>query len=240
MEMNADFDLRQLDDIPDVIPPEERQASAGPPHLAPRAATTAAGPSRASVRRQRAVALVASLGWLVWQVAALGLRTDMAKLGIAYPIAQVALPALLGAAALAIALWPGRDGLGAGVASIRGLSVVALLGMTAVTLFFPLPFAYTPPKLFGFLQWTLICADIVAVMGVLPLALAAVALRRSFVTAATEKSAAIGVACGLGAVTAMHLHCENLQPAHMALGHMVPAMVLAAAGALLLRYVTKL
>lgn len=238
MDTDADFDLRRFDDIPDVLAPAEREADAAP-RMAPRATTSAAGPSRARVRRQRAAAFVASLAWLVWQVITLGPRTDTAKLGIAYPVAQIALPAVLGAVALGVALWPSRDGLGAGAASVRGVAVLSMLAMTAVALFFPLPFAYTPPGLFGFLQWVLICADIVAVMGVLPLALAAVVLRRSFVTAATEKSAAIGVACGLGAVTAMHLHCENLQPAHMVLGHMVPAAVLAVAGALLLRYVTR-
>jgi hypothetical protein len=236
MAMDADFDLERLGDIPDVITPAERDASASPPRMAPRAT---AGPARASVQRQRAVALAVSLLWLTWQVFTLGLRTDMAKLGLAYPLAQVAVPALLGAVALGVALWPGREGLGAGVASLRAVTAVGLLAMVAITLFFPLPFAYAPPTLYGFLQWILICADIVAIMGVVPLALAAVVLRRSFVAAATERSTAVGAACGLGAVTAMHLHCENLEPAHMVLGHMVPAAVLAAAGALLLRYVTR-
>ena len=78
-----------------------------------------------------------------------------------------------------------------------------------------------------------------AVMAAVPLVLAGVVLRRSFVAASMERSAAVGAACALAAVTTMHLHCENIQVGHMLLGHMVPAAAITVLAALVLRSVTR-
>lgn len=237
--MDADFDLSRLNEIPDVLPPAVREATEKVPPLGPRASATSSGPARGSVRAQRAAALAVSAGWLVIQVLTLGFRSDFAKLGLSYPLAQIGLPAALSALALGLAIWPGKEGLGAGVAPLRTVAIAGLGAMTIVAFAWPLPFPYTPPSLFGFSQWVLICADIVAVMGAVPLVLAAVVFRRSFATAATERSAAVGTACALGAVTAMHLHCENMQPAHMLAAHMVPAIGLAVIATLILRHTAR-
>lgn len=236
--MEADFDLRKLDEIPDVLAPSDRTEALVPP--GPRASTRAAGPARAEVLRRRALALAVALVWLALQVLILGLRQDLARLGVSYVLAQIALPAVLSALAVGVAVGSGRDGLGAGMVPVRGVVIVGLTGMSAVALLWPLPFVYVPPpNALPFAPAVLVCADIVAVMGVVPLALAALALRRAFPTAARDRSAALGAASGLGAVTAMHLHCEILQPAHMLLGHMVPAVALALAAALVLRSVVR-
>lgn len=234
--MDADFDLSRLDEIPDVIP--ARDAAERPPP--PRVATGAAGPARGVVRRQRALALLGGLAWFVAQIATLGLRTDIPRLGTLFTLVQVAVPALLGATALGLALWPGRDGLGARAGTLRVGTIAVLAGLTAVTVLVPPPFAYVPPP--GMpppLTWIIVCADIVLVMGAIPLALAAAAWRRSFAVSAAERTAALGAACGLGAVTTMQLHCENILPLHVTFAHILPAAVLALAGAYVLYRFTR-
>lgn len=231
--MAAEFDLSQLDEIPDVIAPGTQTA---PPPLRP----LGASPARSATRQRRALAVAAGVVWLAAQVVVLGLRTDTARLGTAYLLAQVALPALLSAALVGAVLWPGRDSLGASSRSLAGLSGAALAVMAAVVLSCPMPFAYVPPPgSMAFGQWVLVCGDIVAIMGAVPLALMAGAFRSSFPAAATARTAALGAACGLAAVTAMHLHCENIEPLHLAVGHIVPATALALFSAFVLRRVTR-
>ena len=236
MNVDAEFDLSRLDEIPDVIP--ERAAPAErPPH---RPVVGAPGPARAVVRRRRAFALLGGLAWFVAQAGALGLRTDIARLGTLFALVQMALPALLGATALGLALWPGRDGLGARAGTLRAATIVLLAGLTAVTLLMPPPFEFVAPQ--GMpppVAWALICADIVFVMGAIPLALAAVAWRRAFAVSAAERTAALGAACGLSAVTSMQMHCENILPLHVTFGHILPAVALAVAGAFLLHRFTR-
>lgn len=235
--MDADFDLSRLEDIPDVLPAPERGAPS--PALAPRTSATTAGPSRAELRSRRWIAIAVSFLWLAGHLVVLSVRTDFARLGLVYPLLQIALPALLSALALGMALWPGRDGLGAGVTPLRAVSIAGIAGMTVLVAALPLPFPYVPPNVMTFGQWVIVCGDIVAVMAAVPLVLAAVVLRRSFVTATTEKSAAVGASCSLAAVTTMHLHCENIQVAHVLVGHMVPAIAITVIAALVLRSVTR-
>lgn len=234
--MDADFDPSKLDDIPDVLPPAGRIEV-----LVPMVARASAiGPARGEVARRRALALLVGLAWLGLQVVVLGLRRDLPRLGASYPLAQIALPAALSALALGAAIWPGRDGLGARALTVRGIVIGGIAGMSAVAFLWPVPFEYVPPP--GtptFAAAVLICADIVAIMGAVPLALGALVLRSAFPTAAGDRCAALGVASGLGAVTAMHLHCENTWPAHVLLGHMAPAAALVLAAALALRAVVR-
>ncbi len=236
--MEADFDLSRLDEIPDVVTAADRGAPSTP-SLAPRVPATAAGPSRAELRSRRAIAIFVSLLWLAGHLVVLAVRADLAKLGVLYPTLQIALPGLLAATAISLALWPGRDGLGAGVTSLRGIALASMLGMALLTAALPLPFPYVPPTLFTFGQWVIICGDIIAVMAALPLVLAAVVLRRSFVTASFERGAAVGTACSLAAVATMHLHCENIQVAHVLVGHVAPAIAITLLAALVLRSVTR-
>jgi hypothetical protein len=236
VNVDADFDLSRLDEIPDVIPAHDAAQRPIPPRIT----SGAAGPTRAVVRRQRALALLGGLAWFVAQVATLGLRTDIARLGMTFTLVQVAAPALLGAITLGIALWPGRDGLGARAGMLRNVTIAALVGLTALTLLMPPPFEYRAPV--GMpppVAWVIVCADIVFVMGAIPLAFAAAAWRRSFAVSAAERTFALGAACGLGAVTTMQLHCENIMPLHVTFGHIVPAAALALAGAFVLNRITR-
>jgi hypothetical protein len=236
--MEADFDLSRLDEIPDVLPPELAAPVPVPPVGLP-TSPGVAGPARGSLRTQRAVAFVVSLGWLAFQTVTLGLRPDFAKLGLPYILALIVFPAVLSAAALGIAIWPGRDGLGVGVTPLRVVALAGIVGVPLLALFFPVPFEYVSTSRLSFAQWVLVCWDVVAVMGAVPLVLAAVVLRRSFPVAATERAATIGVACGMGALTAMHLHCPNIQPAHVLASHVGPAVVLAIVAAVILRHTSR-
>lgn len=236
--MDADFDLSRLDDIPDVIPADADRAPQAPAS-APRTKAIEGGPSRAELRSRRWIAIAASFAWLTGHLALLSIRTDFAKLGVAYPALQIGLPALLSAIALGVAITPGREGLGAGVTALRAIVIGGVAGMTALVAAMPLPFAYVPPNVMTFGQWVVVCGDIVAMMAAVPLVLAAVVLRRSFVAASLERSAAVGAACGLAAVTAMHLHCENIQIAHVLAGHMIPAIAVTIVAALALRSITR-
>ncbi|MEZ4307459.1 MAG: hypothetical protein R3F14_05360 [Polyangiaceae bacterium] len=233
--MDADFDLSRLDEIPDFV------AAPAPPRAAPapRPAAGLAGPARDALRKQRALAVTAAVVWLVAQVATLGLRTDLDKLGKVYPLVQIAGPALLAAAALALAAWPSRDGLApphAPSAPSRGArsprSPPPRSSSPSVRL-------HASPGLDPPVPWALVCADIVLVMGALPLAIFAAAWRRSFPAASSARTAALGAAAGLGAVTSMHLHCENIFAYHVVVAHMIPAALLAAAGAFVLHRITR-
>lgn len=235
--MDAEFDLSRLDEIPDVVPARELARPAAPP---PRVVAGEAGPARAVVRRRRALALLGGLAWFAAQVGALGLRTDLPRLGLFFTLVQTALPAAFGAAALGLALWPGRDGLGARAGTLRAATITVLAALAAVAFLVPPPFEYVaPPGMPPPVAWILVCADIVLVMGAVPLALAAAAWRRAFAVSSAERTGAIGAACGLGAVTSMQLHCENILPVHVAFGHVLPAVVLSLVGALVLHRFTR-
>jgi hypothetical protein len=237
VSVEGEFDLSRLNEIPDVIPARGAVPEAAPPL---RITASTAGPARGVLRRQRALALLGALAWFVAQVATLGLRTDITRLGTPFTLVQVAVPALLAAIALGLALWPGRDGLGARAGTLRAATVAVLAGLTAITMLVPPPFPYTaPPGMPPPVAWALVCADIVFVMGAIPLALAAAAWRRAFAVSAAERTCALGAACGLGAVTSMHLHCENILPLHVTFGHIVPAAVLSLAGAFVLHRFTR-
>src|SRR5262245_33753795 len=137
-----DFNLSRLNDIPDVIPAGDAAAKVPPP---PPLTEATESPVRAVTRRRRALAVLGAVAWLAAQAVALGLRTDLERLGTAYALTQIAVPAVAGAAALAVAVWPGRDGLGARAGTLRAVIVAALGAIAAVALLVPLPFPYAPP-----------------------------------------------------------------------------------------------
>lgn len=150
------------------------------------------------------------------------------------------MPALLSSGLLALATWPGRDGLGARAGTLRAFTVASLMAVSAGVLLMPAPFDFTPhPGADPPVTWALICADVILVMGAIPLAAATAAWRRAFAVAALERSAALGAAGGLGALSVMHLCCDNVVPLHMAFGHLLPAMLLVVVAALLLHRFTR-
>jgi len=238
--MDGDRNPTSFDDIPDPLAGAGVDLSRAWDGGSPPAAPVVAGPTRAEVRRRRLLAAAVGLGWLALHVAVLGVRADLDRLGVPYVAAQVVLPALLVTVTLGLALRPGRDGLGTGVSLLRWAGILGLAVVLAVALFFPPPFASAAtPGLGAFCKSALICADIVAMMGVVPLVLAAVALRGAFASAAAERTLAAAAACGLASVSAMHLHCGNIAPMHVALGHVLPALVLTAIAVALVPRLTR-
>jgi hypothetical protein len=79
-----------------------------------------------------------------------------------------------------------------------------------------------------------ICLDITLAWVSVPLLLAALTLRSAFPSASRARSALVGAACGLFSGGVMNLHCANVNPEHMVLGHGIPVLVAALVGATLL------
>jgi hypothetical protein len=80
----------------------------------------------------------------------------------------------------------------------------------------------------------LVCLDITLLWAALPLVAAAVSLRRAFSGGAVWRSALIGAAAGLFSGATMNLHCPNVAPLHMMLGHGVPVIVGGLVGAFII------
>ena len=94
----------------------------------------------------------------------------------------------------------------------------------------PIPRAPEP----GTLIDTVLCFDITVAWVAVPLLCAAITLRGAFAAGARWRSALVGAGIGLFAGATMNLHCPNVAPAHMLLGHGLAVVVAAAIGALAL------
>jgi hypothetical protein len=189
-------------------------------------------PERAVIRRRRLAALAASAAWFASHLLVYGVRGDLAELPAPYIAAQVLLPFLVAAASLAVALSSGRLGLGAKVGLVSGL---AILGPTAFAL---IALGAPPPRIVtdeaASLLGMLVCFDITVAWAAVPLLALALALRGAFPAAARCRSALVGASAGLFSGAIMNLHCANVAPVHVLLGHGLPVVIAAVAGALLL------
>ena len=81
---------------------------------------------------------------------------------------------------------------------------------------------------------TFLCFDITIAAVAVPLLCAAITLRGAFAAGARWRSALVGAGIGLFAGATMNLHCPNVAPGHMLLGHGLAVVVAAALGALAL------
>lgn len=221
-------DLSSLKDIPDPVPPEGPGAD-GTDRLR---RTLPVAPTRSSAGRRRVAAIGVSVAWLVCHLVAFGVRQDMSQLPAGYVAAQVGLPILFGSACLAVALAPGRLGLGIGIGVVGTMAVLGPLSFWLLALGMPVPHAPGPTP-FSFWLGSLLCLDITLSWAAAPLLLLALALRRSFAADATRRSALVGAALGLLSGGAINLHCANVEPWHMATGHGVPVLLAALLGAFL-------
>jgi hypothetical protein len=221
-------DLSFLKDIPDPVSPEG-PGNEGSDRLR---RTLPAAPTRSTARRRRMVAVGVSVAWLVCHLATFGIRQDMTELPTGYVAAQVGLPILFGASCLVVALAPGRLGLGIGIGVVGTMAVLGPLSFWLLALGVPVPHAPGPSP-FGFWMGSLLCLDITLAWAAAPLLLLALSLRRSFVAHATGRSALVGAALGLLSGAAINLHCSNVDPWHMAVGHGVPVLLAALLGAFL-------
>jgi hypothetical protein len=217
-------DLSFLKEIPD---PLADVPSAGSPSAPPR---FPASPARSETKRRRVAALGVTLAWLCTHLAVYGIRQDFDRLPAEYVAAQIVLPALLGAASLLLAVAPGKLGLGLGAGIIAALAVLGPLSfwVLAAALRAPYPAEGTG----GFWIGSLVCLDITLAWAAAPLLLAALSLRRAFPSGAGWRSTLVGAALGLLSGAAINLHCSNVDPAHLVVGHGVPIVVAALVGGL--------
>jgi hypothetical protein len=186
-------------------------------------------PDRAQMRRRRRCALVLSLAWLTSHVAVFGLRHDLGQLPLAYLSSQVGAPLLLAFASIYVATRPGRLGLGSRLGWIAALAIGGPLSFWLIGALVPLPHA-APPEARPWLG-ALLCSDVMLAWMSAPLFFAAVALRGTFAAATIWRSALVGAAVGLFSGGAINLHCDNILPFHLVVGHGAPVVAAALFGA---------
>lgn len=189
-------------------------------------------PTRSTARRRRLAALGVSLAWLGCHLAVFGLREDMGQLPAGYLAAQVGAPLLLGVSCLLVALAPGKLGLGLGAGLIAGMALLGPVAFWLLALGVPAP--YPRESAFDFSVGALLCLDLTLSWAALPLLVVALAVRRGFAGHAVGRSALVGAGLGLLSGATINLHCENVDPWHMAAGHGVPVLMAALVGALLI------
>jgi hypothetical protein len=212
-----------LSEIPDPA------ASAGPaaPLELPR---LPGAPTRQVVRGRRAAALIGGLAWLAVHLAVYGIRTDLAGLPFTYVAAHIVLPVLLATGSLVVALGSGKLGLGLKIGLVSTLAILGPASFCVIALGGPSPRVPEPATLVD----TLLCFDITVAWVAVPLLCAAITLRGAFAAGARSRSALVGAGIGLFAGATMNLHCPNVAPAHMLLGHGLAIVVAAVLGALVL------
>jgi negative regulator of sigma F NrsF-like protein len=219
-------DLSFLDEIPDPVRPEAVRAEGERPRPPP----TSPAPTRSTTARRKLAALGLSAAWLCTHLCVFGVRQDFHELPAAYIAAQVLLPLVFGVCCLAVALAPGRLGLGVGVAVVSGMALLGPLSFWLLAMGMPAPH---PPgqSPFGFWLGSLLCLDITVSWAAAPLLLVALSLRRAFATQAVGRSTLVGAALGLLSGGAINLHCPNVDPSHLLAGHAVPVALAALLGA---------
>jgi hypothetical protein len=223
--------LPALDGIPDPL------AEAAPP-LPPLPPVRALPRSRtrAELRRARLVALVVSAGWIGGQLAALGLRGDLARVPAGYLGALVVAPIVAGALCLLAGVSAGRLGVGQRAGLLAALALLTPLAFVLGALLGPTPYADAEVGSFGD---GVACFHIALAWTVLPLVLAGFALRATFVGSSMWRSVAVGVAAGLVAAAALTLHCSVAGAFHVGLGHGGAILASALVGAFVLSRVTR-
>ena len=187
-------------------------------------------PTRQVVQGRRAAALIGGLSWLGVHLAVYGVRTDLAGLPFTYVAAQIALPVLLATGSLVVALGSGKLGLGLKIGLVSSLAILGPASFCVIALGAPIPRVPEP----GTLLDTVLCFDITVAWVAVPLLCAAITLRGAFAAGARWRSALVGAGIGLFAGATMNLHCPNVAPAHMLLGHGLAVVVAATLGALAL------
>ncbi|MGK4004024.1 NrsF family protein [Sorangium sp. So ce1036] len=215
--------LEGLEDIPD---PAAHLAGRPPPR--PTAAPAEPSLTRPARARRVASATLAGLTWVLLLTWIAGFRADIGAPRVAIPLA---LWALLSGLGLLLALTPRARGLPAGVRALQALVAAAPVGFLAAAVAMS-GLADGPLSPRSHLK----CSAIALGMAALPLALAALVLRRSFLSAPAWRGAAIGALCGLGAVIGVQAHCPYDDLLHITFAHGLPiaagALLGAAAGAL--------
>jgi hypothetical protein len=210
-------------EIPDPVAPARQAPSLALPSLP-------GAPTRQLVRSRRVSALVGGLSWLGVHLAVYGIRTDLSELPPVYLGAQILLPVLLATGSLVVALGSGKLGLGLKIGLVSSLALVGPASFCLMAWGAPSPRVPEPATLVD----TVVCFDITVAWVAVPLLCAAITLRGAFAAGARWRSALVGAAIGLFAGATMNLHCPNVAPAHLLVGHGLAVVVAAALGAVLL------
>lgn len=189
-----------------------------------------AAPTRRRVQGRRFAALIGGLSWLGVHLGVYGIRADLKGLPLTYVAAQIVLPVVLATGSLAVALGSGRLGLGVRIGLVSTLALLGPASFCIIALGAPVPSIAAP----GTLIDAVLCFDITAAWVAVPLLCAAITLRGAFPAGARWRSALVGAAIGLFAGATMNLHCPNVAPTHILLGHGLAVVVAAALGALVL------
>jgi hypothetical protein len=217
-------------DIPDPL-----QATGDLPAVPGVVQRRAAGvPDREQMLWRRRAALVSSLCWLSTHLVVFGLRHDFRQLPPAYLGSHIGAPLVLALASLYVATRPGRWGLG------PPRLWVATLALGGPLTFWVLG-AITPsegPSVHDAQPWlgALVCSDLMLLWMSVPLFAAAVALRRAFAATALWRSALVGSSIGLASGVTINLHCANVEPFHLVIGHGLPIALAALLGAFVVRH----
>lgn len=187
-----------------------------------------AAASRAEVQRRRLLALLLSASWVGVHLLIYGVRADVQRLPVSYLLAHIGWPLLLSIVSLGVALAKGPRGLGLPVVVLAALAVLGPLSFAALSIG-----VHAPPRMSSPLSLVSIwvCFDITLVCSALPLVVAAWSLRKAFAAASSLRALLVGVAAGAFSAAMLNLHCENVEPLHMLLGHAAPTFLLAAVGA---------
>jgi len=193
-----------------------------------------ASATRETVRNRRLAALTGSAAWLLTHLAVYGIRTDFQGLPALYVAAQILLPFVLAVASLFAALSYGKLGLGVRIGLISGLVLLGPLAFCLVALGAPVPRLTAPEE--SSLLGMLVCFDITVAWTAVPLLCAALALPGAFAAGVGWRSALVGASVGLFAGSTMNLHCPNVAPLHVLMGHGVPVIIATLSGALVLGY----
>jgi hypothetical protein len=193
-------------------------------------------PTRQEVQRRRWVALGVVVLWALAQFGALGLRFDFSKLSFAYLALTFLVPLAIGLIGLAVAVQPGRLGLGPRGGLLTGLVVLGPLSVIGTAFLLPEPY---PGGLAGDRMAIFMCGNLALGWAAVPILGAALALRGAFAAAAVWRSALVGVACGLGAAVAAQVRCPITGGAHIAIAHGGVVVISALLGAFLLPRATR-
>ncbi|MEP7125904.1 MAG: NrsF family protein [Byssovorax sp.] len=212
-----------LDDFA-AIPDPARGLGARPTPAAPPPGDPS--PTRAERRRRNLVAAGFGLSWVVFLVAHLGLRGNIADAGL---LASLGLWTLLAVGGLALALRTDARGL---PPSLRVVQIV-LLGVAALYVVGVLVRDATAPNVP--IHWSNVigCLSWAHLLAVGPLLVAALVFRRSFLSFPAWRGAVVGAACGLGGAIGIHTHCVVETASHVLVAHGLVIAVSALLGAAL-------
>lgn len=227
------------DETDDTLPPIGRATLDPPPPSA--ALLERVGVMRPVEPRSRFGAFLAVLLLgLVWPAFTLlhgPLRPDLGALPLCWVLAGAAIWGAALLTTLAAALVPRRGDVLPSAPQASRTAVIALLVLLAFSALgtVSVPGVSLRPEDLQrtLLESCLACGSYVLGVAGLVLALAVFALRGALPMGGARIGIALGTAGAAAGGLALHFHCPIAVPAHVALGHAVPALLAALAGALL-------